>query len=169
MSFEVVPDRVIDEALENQMRLEQVRSLTGQQCQVQPEDEPMGRHPALENVPEGYNIGTPPTGSTGSLQPRAIAGEHDLVLPGVSGRGRRSSPRTPGRSPRVTRAEPRDRRGTREDNAWIQQASGSAPQNWAPQKTALVDELGRLRVTNEHHSRQLALTIERSRVLGESL
>ena len=150
------------------MRLEQVRSSTSQQCQVPPTDAPMGRSPALESFTEGYNIGTPLTGSTGSLQPRETVGDYDLALPSISGRGRRSSPRTPG-SPRVTRAEPRDRRGTRGDNAWIQQASGSASQNWIPQKAALVDELGRLRVTNEHQPRQLALTIERSRVFEESL
>ena len=42
-SFEVVPNRVIDEAVDNKMRLERVRSFARQRCQVQYEDETMSR------------------------------------------------------------------------------------------------------------------------------
>ena len=128
----------------------------------------MSSQPALGRVFEGYNVGALPQGSTGSLQPRATAGSYGPFLPGTSGRGRRSSPRAPGRSPRGDRASGLGRI-TREDSTWIQPATGSSSQLWTPQKQSLARELQQLRITHQDQSRQMVEVIERSRRLEEDL
>ena len=106
--------QMIDEVIAEQIRIEQQQQIANQNCQSRPEDDPMSSQLALGRVPEGYNIGTPPQGSTGSLQPRATAGGYGPILPGTSGRGRRLSPRTLGRSPRGDRAVSGSGRRTRD-------------------------------------------------------
>ena len=96
---------MIDEVIAEQMRIaaaaEQQQPLAYQNATSQPQDDPMSDQKAIGGLPKAYNIGTPPAGDTGTLQPRATAGVYGPVLHGASGRGRRSSLRTPGRSPRV--------------------------------------------------------------------
>ena len=95
--------QMIDEVMAEQIRIEQQQQIANQTCQPRPQDDPMSNQPALGRVPEDYDIGTPPTGGTGTLMPRETAGGYGPVLHSASGRGRRSSPRTLGRSPRGDR------------------------------------------------------------------
>ena len=119
-------------------------------------------------LPTSYSIGTPPTGSTGTLVPRATAGVYGPVLQSSSGRGRRSSPRTPGISPRGDRVSGVGRR-PREDSTWIQPTTRPSSQLWTPQKQSLAMELQQLRITHQDQSRQMVEVIERSRCLEEDL
>ena len=128
----------------------------------------MSNQLALGRVPEDWDIGTPPTGSTGTLMPRETAGGYGPVLHSASGRGRRSSPRTLGRSPRGDRISGVGRR-TRDDSTWIQLTTRSSSQLWTPPKQSLARELQQLRITHQDQSRQMVEVIERSRRLEEDL
>ena len=94
-----------DEVRAEQMRVEAAaepqQQLAYQKADSQPQDDPMTNHSVVGGLPKSNNIGTPPTGSTGVLVPRATAGVYSPVLQSLSGKGRRSSPRTPGGPPGV--------------------------------------------------------------------
>ena len=97
--------QMIDGVIAEQMRIaaaaEQQQQLAYQNATSQPQDCHMSDQRAIGDLPKAYNIGTPPEGNAGTLQPRETVGGYGPVLHGATGRGRRSSPRTPGRSPRV--------------------------------------------------------------------
>ena len=141
------PQQMIDEVIAEQMRVaaaaEQQQQLAYQNAKSQPHDDPTSNQNAMGGLPKAYNIGTPPTGSTGTLQPRATAGGYGPVLHGAPGRGRRSSPRTLGRSPRGDRVSGLGRR-TRDDSTWIQPTTRSSSQLWTPQKQGIARELQQL-------------------------
>ena len=142
--------QMIDEVIAEQMRIaaaaEQQQQLAYQNATSQPQDCHMSDQRAIGDLPKAYNIGTPPEGDAGTLQPRETVGGYGPVLHGATGRGRRSSPRTPGRSPRGDRVSGVGRR-PREDSTWIQPTTRPSSQLWTPQKQSLAMELQQLRAT----------------------
>ena len=128
----------------------------------------MSDQKAIGGLPISYNIGTPPEGNAGTLQPRETVGGYGPVLHGATGRGGRSSPLTPGRSPRGDRVSGVGRR-PREDSTWIQPTTRPSSQLWTPQKQSLAMVLHQLRITHQDQSRQMVEVIERSRRLEEDL
>ena len=164
--------QMIDEVIAEQMRIaaaaEQQQQLAYQNATSQPQDCHMSDQRAIGDLPKAYNIGTPPEGDAGTRQRRETVGGYGLFLHGASGRGRRSSPRTPGRSPRGDRVSGVGRR-PREDSTWIQLTTRPSSQLWTPQKQSLAMELQQLRATHQDQSRQMVEVIERSRRLEEDL
>ena len=93
-------DEVLAEPIRVAAAAERQQRLAYQNAKSLPQDDPMTNINVVGGLPKSYNLGTPPTGSTGTSVPRATVGVHGLVLQSSFGKGRRSSPRTPGRSPR---------------------------------------------------------------------
>ena len=70
--------QMIDEVIAEQMRIaaaaEQQQQLAYQNATSQPQDCHMSDQRAIGDLPKAYNIGTPPEGNAGTLQPRETVG-----------------------------------------------------------------------------------------------